>query len=179
MKVIDDFLSPSEYEQVRDYLLGTDIKWKFNDNKVTPGDGQIQFTHRCFEPQRFPVTIERTMKELDPIWAKLCQEHNLDVMLRVKINMEPRTAEHIESLFHTDTLQHNTTAVYYVNTNNGCTRFKDGTKVDSVANRMVIFDAQTQHGGVTCTDEHVRVVININYFEKAVEKDKGYYEELP
>ena len=173
MKVIDDFLSPSEYEQVRDYLLGNHIRWKFNDRKVAPGDDQIQFTHRCFEPQRFPVSIERTMKELDPLMIKLVSDHNLDLMVRIKVNMEPKTAEPVESLLHTDTNQYNKTAIYYVNTNNGYTRFKDGTKVDSIANRIVIFDAQTEHGGVTQTDEHVRVVVNINYFEKAVFK-KGY-----
>ena len=179
MKVIDDFLSPTEYEQVSSYILGTSIQWKFNNRKVREGDGQIQFTHRCFEPQRFPVAKERTMKELDPIWAKLSLYHKLDVMLRIKINMEPKTAEHVKSLLHTDTNQYNKTSIYYVNTNNGYTRFKDGTRVDSIANRMVIFDAQTMHGGVTCTDEHVRVVINTNYFEKAVGKSRDYHEWLP
>ena len=105
MKVIDDFLSPSEYEQVRDYLLGTHIRWKFNNRKVYKDDGQIQFTHRCFEPQRFPVAIERTMKELDPLMIKLVSDHNLDLMVRIKVNMEPKTAEPIESCLHTDTNQ--------------------------------------------------------------------------
>ena len=104
---------------------------------------------------------------------KLVSDHNLDLMVRIKVNMEPKTAEPIESCLHTDTNQYNKTAIYYVNTNNGYTRFKDGTKVDSIANRIVIFDAQTEHGGVTQTDEQVRVVVNINYFEKAVYK-KGY-----
>ena len=175
MKVIDDFLSPSEYEQIRDYLLGTHIRWKFNNRKVYKDDGQIQFTHRCFEPQRFPVAIERTMKELDPLMIKLVSDHNLDLMVRIKINMEPKTAEPVESCLHTDTNQYNKTAIYYVNTNNGYTRFKDGTKVDSIANRIVIFDAQTEHGGVTQTDEQVRVVVNINYFEKAVFNERYGY----
>ena len=175
MKVIDDFLSPSEYEQVRDYLLGTHIRWKFNNRKVYKDDGQIQFTHRCFEPQRFPVAIERTMKELDPLMIKLVSDHNLDLMVRIKVNMEPKTAEPVESCLHTDTNQYNKTAIYYVNTNNGYTRFKDGTKVNSIANRIVIFDAQTEHGGVTQTDEQVRVVVNINYFEKAVLKERYGY----
>ena len=47
--------------------------------------------------------------------------------------------------------------------------------MDSIANRIVIFDAQTEHGGVTQTDEQVRVVVNINYFEKAVFKERYGY----
>jgi len=52
----------------------------------------------------------------------------------------------------------------YVNTNNGYTKFEDGTKVESVANRLVTFPANMKHKGTSCTDEKIRVVINFNYF---------------
>ena len=42
-------------------------------------------------------------------------------------------------------------------------KFKNGDKVESVANRVVIFDSKLQHQAVSCTDEKVRVVINFNY----------------
>ena len=58
------------------------------------------------------------------------------------------------------------TAVYYCNTNNGSTLFQNGKRIDSKANRIVIFDGHQKHCGVDCTDENVRVVINFNYFEK-------------
>ena len=164
MKVIDDFLSPSEYEQISDYFLGPTVDWRYNDHKVSPDEGtdSFQFTQMVFEPTRFPISKERSMKALDPLYAQL----DFDILIRVKVNMTSRTLEHNYTLFHTDTRQNNTTAIYYVNTNNGFTRFKDGTKVESKANRVVIFDAQTEHSGVSCTDEKVRVVINLNYFPK-------------
>ena len=34
-----------------------------------------------------------------------------------------------------------TTSIFYVNTNNGYTKFEDGSIVESVANRMLIFDS--------------------------------------
>ena len=173
MKVIDDFLSPSEYKQISEYFLGPVVDWKYNDHKVMPDEDtdSFQFTHTAFEPTRFPVSVERSMEALDPLYAKLA----FDILVRVKVNMTPRTLEHNYTLFHTDTNQNNKTAIYYVNTNDGFTRFKDGTKVESIANRIVIFDAQTEHGGVTQTDAHVRVVVNINYFEKAVFKERYGY----
>ena len=58
-----------------------------------------------------------------------------------------------------------TTSIFYVNTNNGYTKFEDGTKVESVANRMVIFPSNMKHIGTSCTDEKTRVVINFNYFK--------------
>ena len=50
-----------------------------------------------------------------------------------------------------------------LNTCNGYTKFKKSGKVKSVANRMVIFDSNLEHQGVTCTDKKRRVVINFNY----------------
>ena len=56
-----------------------------------------------------------------------------------------------------------TTATYYLNTNNGYTELKTGEKVESVENRMLVFDSNIEHQGVTCTDEKRRVLINFNY----------------
>ena len=58
-----------------------------------------------------------------------------------------------------------TTSIFYVNTNNGYTEFEDGTKIESVANRMVTFPTNLKHRGTSCTDEKIRVVINFNYFK--------------
>ena len=56
------------------------------------------------------------------------------------------------------------TSIFYMNTNNGYTKFEDGTKVESVANRMVTFPANMKHAETSCTDEKIRVVINFNLF---------------
>jgi len=55
------------------------------------------------------------------------------------------------------------TSIFYVNTNNGCTVFEDGTEVKSVGNRLVTFPGNTLHTGRNCTDEKCRVLINFNY----------------
>ena len=50
-----------------------------------------------------------------------------------------------------------------MNTNNGWTEFENGDRVDSVENRLVIFDSQMKHAGNTSTDQKIRVLINFNY----------------
>ena len=56
------------------------------------------------------------------------------------------------------------TAVFYINTNNGYTEFKNGVKVHSVANRVCIFDSNLEHRGTTHSEGgHQRVVVNFNY----------------
>tara|TARA_Y100000114_G_scaffold93352_1_gene86764 strand:- start:1413 stop:2003 length:591 start_codon:yes stop_codon:yes gene_type:complete len=61
------------------------------------------------------------------------------------------------------------TACFYLNTNNGGTRFEckdtglEGDIVRSKANRIVIFPCDMPHAGVWCTDAKLRYVMNMNY----------------
>lgn len=83
---------------------------------------------------------------------------------RIKANLNPIADSIFEHGYHVDFPNLNIkTAVYYVNSNNGYTKFKNGDIVESVANRILIFDSQMQHTGSTCTDKNYRCVININY----------------
>ena len=44
------------------------------------------------------------------------------------------------------------------------TGFDDGTRVDSIENRLVTFDGSVPHSSSTCTDKKNRLVLAINYF---------------
>jgi hypothetical protein len=92
-------------------------------------------------------------------------------IFKIKANLLTETPDIVENEFHVDMnnfpeekLKQWTTSIFYVNSNNGYTKFEDGTKVESVANRMLTFPANMKHTGTTCSDEKIRVVINFNYF---------------
>ena len=91
-------------------------------------------------------------------------------ILRIKANLLMRTSEIIPHSFHTDyKITSNrydkvTTSIFYINSNDGYTEFKDGTRIESVANRLVTFPLHMEHRGTTCTDKPFRMVINFNYF---------------
>ena len=70
-----------------------------------------------------------------------------------------------ESNLHVDVPDDCKTSVFYVNTNNGYTKFEDGNKVLSEENRLVIFDGKLKHWGSTnsCSEPY-RIVFNLNYF---------------
>ena len=53
--------------------------------------------------------------------------------------------------------------ILYINDNDGYTRLEDGTKIKSVANRGLYFDASRKHNSTTCTDAAARFNINFNY----------------
>ena len=78
----------------------------------------------------------------------------------------PTSLGHVVFPMHVDVEKFDggTTAIYYVNTNDGYTEFENGERVDSVENRLVIFDATMKHTGTTSTDTKFRSVINFNYY---------------
>ena len=93
----------------------------------------------------------------------LLDKLNVVSLMRIKANLNVATTEHITREFHTDFKVKCTTAIAYMNNNNGYTLFEDGTKVESKENRVVMFDSQMRHAGIPCTDEKRRVVINFNF----------------
>ena len=67
--------------------------------------------------------------------------------------------------FHIDNnYRDSITSIYYINTNDGYTEFEDGTKVESIENRLITFPTTTYHCGTTCTNQSLRILINFNYF---------------
>jgi len=161
MKVIDNFLPSYSFKQIQNVLLGDKkLNWFYNDFKVIEGDGHYQFTHDFFNIHSGGV-LSPSYTLCDMVQFKL-GVRRLD---RIKANLTPRTFFHRHSDWHVDVADHREgkTAIFYMNTNNGWTKFKKGGKIKSVENRIVIFDSNLEHAGVTCTDEKRRVVMNFNY----------------
>ena len=70
----------------------------------------------------------------------------------------------LNELPHIDYEYEHKGAIFYVNTNNGYTILEDGTKIESIANRLLKFKPHLTHTSTYCTDAKVRANININYF---------------
>ena len=64
---------------------------------------------------------------------------------------------------HTDMEFSHTAAVLSLNTCDGYTKLADGTKVDSVENRIIFFDAGKAHCSTTTTNAKARFNIIVNY----------------
>ena len=61
------------------------------------------------------------------------------------------------------TLKHNG-AVFSLNTCDGFTSLDDGTKIESIENRLLLFDSNKPHASSTCTNAKARFNMNFNYF---------------
>ena len=166
MEVIDNFLPAYHFRQISNMILGVEFPWYFNDSAVRHGDDSgYQFVHTLYNVSRGGI-----ISQSYPLFDMVQQKLGVKRLDRIKMNLNPKTVFHRKSGFHTDQRksaesvpQHQQTAVFYINTNNGWTEFKKGGRVKSVANRIVIFDSNLEHTGVTCTDEKRRVIVNFNY----------------
>jgi len=101
---------------------------------------------------------------IKPITSKL----KMKELIRVKINSYPNQGKLVEHTWHIDTDYTHKGCLLAFNTCNGYTKFKDGDKIDkveSVANRAILFDPSKLHTSSNTTNAPRRVNININYFE--------------
>ena len=102
-------------------------------------------------------------KILPPFYENKTTEIYIKALIRIKINMNPNHPIIKEHGMHTDFDFSHKGAIFSINTCDGYTKLEDGTKIDSVANRMLFFDASRPHTSSTCTDQAVRMNINFNY----------------
>lgn len=163
INVIDDFLPKYYFESLERNIMGSEFAWYFNQLATKGAPYTIpQFTHTFYDNRSPWNGIGSDWYHLvEPLLAKL----EVEKIYRVKANLNPKTFFHRNTGYHVDFEKDPPikTAVYYIDTNNGFTKFKKGPKVKSVANRMVIFNSNLEHAGFTNTNKHRRVVINFNY----------------
>lgn len=162
MQVIDDYLPEQQFLDIHNTMLSPNFPWYFANSVVSKDllcreQYNYQFGHSFY--YNYGFQSEYT-KIIIPILEKL----NPSAILRIKGILLPREDKNIEHGYHIDNTCNSKVAIYYVNTNNGYTKFSEGPKVDSISNRIVIFNSNEYHTGATCTDEKVRVAINFNYF---------------
>ena len=161
MKIIDDFLPQHDFETVRNYLLNENFTWNLSNTIANQKQGldQYQFFHTFFDVAT--PSLQNYSNFLSPFLNKL----NAKYILRIKANLRPRSTQGVLSPYHVDMQANQQTAIYYLNTNNGYTKFQDNTfdDVPSVANRLLTFYGGLKHCGSSCTDQNTRIVLNINY----------------
>ena len=166
MKIEDDFLNQNVFDEFQAFIMGQDIFWNYTTevDYVSVESKTFMFYHMF----QNAIPCSPYFEKITPLLVKI----NPISLLRIKANLLTRTPNIIENTFHIDEsgwpeekLKRLTTSIFYVNTNNGYTKFEDGTIVESVANRMISFPADMLHTGTSCTDESIRVVINFNYLK--------------
>ena len=160
-QVIDNFLPDDYFEHLKNSVFSTQFPWVFCQEVANLGemnDDHFFFTHRLydrFEPQSSFMTA------LDHL---LVDHLKIKSLIRARVNLYPNIGRLVEHDLHEDYKYPHKTSVLYFNTCNGYTGFADGERVDSVENRVVLFDGSEPHRSTTCTDQKVRIVLSVSYF---------------
>ena len=180
-KVIDNFLDKEYFDQLQAFFTtdeNNDDKKVNNENTMKPpvmtwtfckeivlGDvsklkdqnNLFYMTHMIYCDMS---PVSRIYERVIPLFKKM----GVRSLIRVKANFFPNTHTLYEHPMHTDTDFSHSGAILSLNTCDGYTKLKDGTKIDSVANRILLFDASNEHCSTTTTNVSARINININYF---------------
>mgnify|MGYP003125562687 CR=1 FL=1 len=194
IKIEDDYLPSYEFGLVRNlFAADRKRKIRYNDKEIgfiswnfsqieNPHLGRkisydnYQLCHQIYFPSPPGMGSEPKVESSAYCIIPLFFNRIRSICIkRIKANLLMRTSEIIPHTFHTDYYVDNEvypdivwsglkTSIYYINSNDGYTEFEDGTRIESVANRLVTFPNHMKHRGTTCTNKPFRMVINFNYF---------------
>ena len=156
MNIYKNFIDKKICKQINKTMLSVDFPWFYRKNQTT-GDSSFLY-HVFFANNKLNsylyYLIEPLVKKLNPsklvnIRANLCLKRPMKSNWHIdfdKLKLTPKSK----------------TAIYYVNTNNGYTIFKN-KKIRSEANKMIVFSGDTMHKVKYQTDKDARLVINFRY----------------
>ena len=158
-KIIDNFLEKNIFEELKTILLNNNFPWYYQSKVAYPKDenNSFYFVHTFFEfNERYSNLFLKIIPLLEKIKAKS--------LIRVKANLYPNQNKNIIHSNHTDYDYEHKGAIFYINNNNGYTILEGKEKIESVENRILLFEPHKKHNSTNCTDQKVRINININYF---------------
>ena len=164
-EVIDNYLDEEYFDSLVTFITDKEKKgnfimpWFFNSGITYHGaveDKLFYMTHMLYDGN---VPMSPFYDKLIPLLEKL----EAKSLIRVKANLYPNTEILHEHPMHSDYDFFHSGAILSLNTCDGYTKLKDGTKIDSVANRLLLHDPITEHCGTSTTNVAARFNININY----------------
>ena len=157
--VIDNFLSENNFNKIKKLILeNINFTWYFvngvSDEEHKNKD--FYFYHLAYD--------EKINSTLYDILIPLIQKINPQKLIRIKINLYPKTEKIIKHGNHIDYDFEHSGCIFYLNTNNGKTILNNNIEIDSIENRILFFNPNIIHCSTTCTDFLYRSNINFNYF---------------
>ena len=168
--VQDNFLSKDYFQELKDVVFSHQFPWYMVGvlDEYTPGSAlikgnpssDVQMVHMAYVDHQVYSDFFHALKPM-------FEDMDLFSCFKVKLNWLKRQETIVEHGFHVDYPEApdgNLTSILYMNTNNGYTKFEDGTKIESIENRLITFPVHLKHTGSTNTcDAQFRCVMNINW----------------
>ena len=160
IEIYDNFLEENDFNLIKNIFFSEKINWFYSKN-ISADIKEKDFGHNflCHMIYQDNQTTSQYLQTIQPILEKL----NPKALIRIKANMYLNQGKYITHRPHQDFPFEHKTALYYLNTNNGHTIIGE-EKINSVENRIILFDGSIEHSSSNCTDANRRLNINFNYF---------------
>ena len=135
-KTIKNFLSTDSFEEIKNTITNQDFPWRRRDHMA--GENDKMYLQKLEAVAPIEVRANMSISELYEVsgWHR-------DYKLKCK------------------------SSILYLNSCDGGTELKINDEtvfIKSEANKMLIFDADVLHRGITSKKEPIRYIINFNYF---------------
>ena len=169
LNIIDNFLPENEFEMLVNNTIGRNdgkqVQFRVVSNVENFGAAQEYWSwymiHMVYLNDAPQSEIYPNLYQI--FVSKFKQIAKFKSLIRIKLNAFPHTDKVREHKKHFDYSYEHIGAVFSLNTCDGYTKFSDGTKVESIANRIVFFDASKHHQSTTTSNAKLRYNINFNF----------------
>ena len=166
MEIKDNFLDNKHLAQLDELVYNTHFPWFLQKEQITGANDGCWFSHVIYDNDAPRSDLYNPVMEIfknNLKYISLC---------RITVNLLLRQETPSISDFHTDYQKLDildekkiTTAIFYLNTNNGATEIKDSPRINSVRNRLIMFPTITPHRAIGPTDVAERIVLNFNFIK--------------
>ena len=161
---LDNFLSEKEFKRLTDIYPRFPLRF---DGIVASSIKPVNEEWNWYATHTFYKDGEKRseyFQEVYDMFIPRFKEIGIDSdLLRMKFNCYPCTEVMREHNQHIDYNHSHQAAIFSLNTCDGFTRLPGGSKGDSIANRIVFFDASQYHNSSTTTTAPARYNINFNF----------------
>mgnify|MGYP003142522112 CR=1 FL=1 len=160
--VHENFLDTDFFEKIKNTIMYQDFPWRRRDHMTYNVSDSMYFTYTFYNTMN--STSDLYESYIIPILKKLEAEAPIQVRANMSISALYKKCQwHIDCDFKCKT------AILYLNDCDGGTELKIDDKITFIkadANKMLIFDTDVLHRGITSKKEPIRYIINFNYFTK-------------
>jgi hypothetical protein len=164
-KIIDNFLEKEDFYKFQGEIFNiNNVPWYYRNSQTTDSINDMDdigyftlsfFNNWCNDFNGFNYFLYKIYEKLE------CR-----ALIQSRANLCLKQKEIKKLYFHTDYTFKCKTAILYMNSNNGATILDENKqiKIDSIENRIIVFDSQIRHSVLAQSDTKRRIVLNINYF---------------
>lgn len=173
IQIIDGFLDKDEFIELKDLFVHENTTWQMthgissNDstNAVRNPLDNYMFNHMIYNQMHIMSNSFERVRDILETRMRDMLGQQIRVITRIKINLYTRTEKVQLHPWHRDSndVEGLKGCLLSFNTCDGFTGFSDGTQVDSVENRAIIFDATKRHHSTSCSNAPYRMNMNVNY----------------